>query len=94
MTFFQLLLTFGIVLAYFIDLVFTPSGNWRAMFAVVLLPALILFFGMMFLPGSPRWLIANQQEQRVRDILLRIRKTSTQVDYDIQLIRESLRATY
>jgi len=93
MTFFQLLLTFGIVLAYFIDLVFTPSGNWRAMFAVVMLPALILFFGMIFLPESPRWLIANQQELRARDILLRIRNTSAQVDYDIQLIRESLRTT-
>jgi MFS family permease len=32
MTFFQLLLTFGIVLAYFVDLIFTPTGNSRIYF--------------------------------------------------------------
>jgi|SRR5579885_234057 sugar porter (SP) family MFS transporter len=93
MTFFQLLLTFGIVLAYFVDLIFTPSGNWRAMFAVVIVPALVLFLGMLFLPETPRWLVANKQEQRARQILQRIRKSATEAETDIQLIQESLHQT-
>lgn len=90
MTFFQLLLTFGIVLAYFVDLFFTPTGNWRAMFAVVLVPALILFFGVLFLPETPRWLIAHNQIERARSILLRIRRSSHEVEEDIRLIQLGL----
>lgn len=93
MTFFQLLLTFGIVLAYFVDLIFTPSGNWRAMFALVLLPALILFVGMLFLPESPRWLIANKKEQHARAILLRIRQSAHDAENDIRTIKASLQET-
>ncbi|VVC75716.1 putative metabolite transport protein CsbC [Aquicella siphonis] len=94
MTFFQLLLTFGIVLAYVVDLLFTPSGNWRAMFAVVLVPATVLLAGMFFLPESPRWLVANNQEQRARAVLLRLSPSVAQADEDIRLIRASLRQTH
>lgn len=89
-TFFQLLLTFGIVLAYFVDFIFTPSGNWRAMFAVVIVPALILFVGMLFLPESPRWLIAHHQVERARAILRRVRSSETEVERDIRVIQNSL----
>lgn len=89
-TFFQLLLTFGIVLAYFIDLLFTPSGNWRGMFAVLLVPAAILFIGMIFLPETPRWLIANNQEEKARKILVKIRNGYALVESDIKQIRDGL----
>lgn len=92
-TFFQLLLTFGIVLAYFVDLFFTSSGNWRAMFAVLLIPSLILFLGIYFLPESPRWLIANNQTNKARQILHKIRgsKSSEEmVEEDVKAINQSL----
>ncbi len=89
-TFFQLLLTFGIVLAYFVDLLFTPSGNWRAMFAVLLIPAGILFIGMFFLPETPRWLIANNRLEQAKKILRRIRQSESEVNQDIQEIQTSL----
>lgn len=93
MTFFQLLLTFGIVMAYFVDLMLTPSRNWRGMFAVVLVPAVILLIGMLFLPESPRWLVANRNKQRARDILLRMRRSAEQADNDIRMIEVSLHET-
>ena len=92
-TFFQLLLTFGIVMAYFVDLIFTPSGNWRAMFGVVLIPAVILLLGMFFLPETPRWLIANHKTDRAREILQRIRSSSLEVEHDIKFIQASLQKT-
>jgi len=70
-TFFQLFLTFGIVLAYFVDLAFTPSGNWRAMFAMVLIPAIVLLIGVFRLPESPRWLVARGHIEKARQILSR-----------------------
>lgn len=69
--FFQLFLTFGILLAYVVDLYFTPSGNWRAMFAVVLIPACVLLLGMLRLPESPRWLMFNGQREQARLVLRR-----------------------
>jgi SP family galactose:H+ symporter-like MFS transporter len=89
-TFFQLLLTFGIVLAYFVDLLFTPSGNWKAMFAVLLIPVLILLFGILRLPETPRWLMANNQMEKAREILMLIRNLPEEVEHDIQSIQDSL----
>lgn len=66
---FQLFLTFGILLAYCVDLAFTPSGDWRAMFAMILIPATLLLITMYILPETPRWLFANGQKQRALDIL-------------------------
>jgi SP family galactose:H+ symporter-like MFS transporter len=89
-TFFQLLLTFGIVLAYFVDLLFTPSGNWKAMFSVLLIPVLILLFGILRLPETPRWLMANNQTEKARAVLMLIRNHIDEVEHDIQSIQDSL----
>jgi sugar porter (SP) family MFS transporter len=90
-TFFQLLLTFGIVLAYFVDLIFTPSGNWRAMFAVLYIPTIILLLGIFFLPESPRWLMANKQLEKARTVLRKIRNNEKEVEEDLDSIREGLK---
>lgn len=89
-TFFQLFLTFGIVLAYFIDLAFTPSGSWRAMFAMVLIPALILLIGVTRLPESPRWLVAKGKIDKARHILHRTRSIE-QAETSLLAIQESLK---
>src|SRR3990167_1909230 len=92
-TFFQLLLTFGILLAYFVDLLFTPSGNWRAMFAFLLIPAIILLFGMFFLPETPRWLIANNQIEKARRVLKKIRHSQENMEESIRIIQHNLQET-
>lgn len=88
-TFFQLFLTFGIVLAYFVDLAFTKSGNWHAMFSVVLIPASILFVGGLFLPETPRWLIANHRIEKARRVLLRTH-SKHEVETEVINIHHSL----
>jgi sugar porter (SP) family MFS transporter len=53
---FQLAITFGILVAYMIDLWFGSTGwGWRPMFGVALVPALALGLGMVFLSDTPRW---------------------------------------
>jgi len=52
----QLAITVGIAVAYWVDLGFATSGlGWRWMFAIALVPAAILFIGMLFLSDTPRW---------------------------------------
>ncbi len=89
-TFFQLLLTFGIVLAYFVDLIFTPTGNWRAMFAILLIPSVILLIGILLLPETPRWLLANNKAEKARHILGKIRHNAKEVEHEMQAISASL----
>lgn len=94
MTIFQLLLTLGIMLAYLVDLLFTASQNWRAMFAVVLVPAIILFVGSFLLPESPRWLIANKQEKKARAIMRLLYQSSLDIDDNIKVIKNSLQENH
>jgi len=62
---FQLLITIGILVSYLSDLLFANNNNlssWRPMFYVGVIPGLILFIGMLFLPETPRWLMSKGRE--------------------------------
>jgi sugar porter (SP) family MFS transporter len=82
----QLLITIGIVAAYAIGYVFTSSHDWRAMFALAVIPSVGLGIGMLFLPESPRWLIAQGREDEARRVLARVRPAGA-ADAEIAEIR-------
>ena len=46
--------------------------GWRWMFGLTALPALVFFFGMFFVPESPRWLAKNGNTARAKAILEKI----------------------
>ncbi len=69
----QLLITIGILLSYIVGVIFAPVEGWRWMFAVALIPAVVLFIGMFSLPESPRWLFNKGQIDRARSVLSRSR---------------------
>ena len=72
---FQLLITVGILTAYLSDNAFADNNNlecWRPMLYVGVIPALILFTGMFFLPETPRWLMSKGREEESRKVLGRI----------------------
>ena len=91
-TIFQLLLTFGIVLAYVVDLLFTPSGNWHGMFEVILIPAMVLLLSMLFLPETPRWLLSKQRESAAEKVLLKTR-TKKEALLELKQIKAGLKHT-
>jgi len=76
---FQLLIVIGIMVSYFSDSAFSlPEGAvgyedcWRPMFYAGVIPALIMFIGMIFLPETPRWLMSRGDEFRCREVLIRV----------------------
>lgn len=72
---FQLLITVGILAAYLSDNAFADNNNlecWRPMLYVGVVPALVLFIGMFFLPETPRWLMSKGREEECRKVLSRI----------------------
>ena len=69
----QLAITVGILLAYVVDAVFAPQGNWRWMFGFGLFPALALGAGIAVLPESPLWLLVHGQKEAALKVLSNIR---------------------
>jgi sugar porter (SP) family MFS transporter len=55
----QFMNAFGILLAYISNFAFSPAGAWRWMIGIAVVPAVLLFVGVLFLPESPRWLVAR-----------------------------------
>ncbi len=66
---YQLFLTGGILLAYFIGLALQSSGSWKAMFGVLAIPGFVFFLGVIFLPESPRWYFMKKRVDDARKTL-------------------------
>ena len=89
---FQLAITVGILLAYLIGYVLAPTGGWRWMFGLAVIPSAIFCLGMIFLPESPRWLVKQGETGRARGILQKIRGTR-EFETELAEIESSLKLT-
>ncbi|OSN08898.1 D-galactose transporter GalP [Lonsdalea britannica] len=87
---YQLMITIGILGAYLSDTAFSYTGSWRWMLGVITLPAVLLFIGVFFLPGSPRWLAAKGRFNDAKRVLDRLRDSTEQAKKELDEIRESL----
>lgn len=85
----QLAVTVGIVVSYMVDLFFAPSGSWRWMLGLALVPSIILAVGMYFMPPSPRWLLSKGLKDKAIRILKKIRSTDD-VTQEVREIEETL----
>ncbi|VAW28033.1 Arabinose-proton symporter [hydrothermal vent metagenome] len=89
---FQLLITIGILVSYLSDLLFANNNDlssWRPMFYVGVIPGLILFIGMLFLPETPRWLMSKGREDESRHVLKKIEEPSL-VEDSIRQMKEDI----
>ena len=69
----QLMITIGIMVAYLVNLAFSGAGDWRAMFAVGVLPALAIVAGALWLlPESPQWLLTNGRDDQARRVMAQV----------------------
>ena len=71
---FQLAITVGLFAAFGINLWFSktmadPTMNWRWMFAVATIPSILLFFGMLRMPNSPRYLVLKGRIEEARFLM-------------------------
>ncbi|MCM3569863.1 sugar porter family MFS transporter [Neobacillus mesonae] len=77
----------GILLAYIVDYAFASSGNWHWMLGLALIPSLLLLFGMLSMPESPRWLFYRGKEKKAREVLSYTRDENA-VESEIQNIKQ------
>jgi sugar porter (SP) family MFS transporter len=85
----QLMITLGILVAYIVDWGFAGfSNNWRWMFGVAVVPGAVLAIGMYFMPFSPRWLVEKGRKDEARDVLGRYRDSEDAVEDEVREIEE------
>jgi sugar porter (SP) family MFS transporter len=83
---FQLAITLGILVAYLVNAVFAPLGDWRWPLGLASVPAFVLFVGMYLMPETPRWLVSKGREKEARQVLARTRSTDEEIEGEIQEI--------
>ena len=70
----QFMVTVGILVAYLVGYGLAgEASGWRWMIGVAVVPAVLMFVGVLILPESPRWLMAQGLETRARAVLARTR---------------------
>jgi len=92
-SFYQLLITSGLLLAYLSDTYFSYWEAWRWMLGVVVFPAIILFLGIIFVPRSPRWLASKGRDGEALAVLRKIRLSEAEVEQEFGEIQEGLKVT-
>ena len=93
----ELMIVTGQFLAFVINALIAVAlaGNshiWRYMLAVAALPAIVLFFGMMRLPESPRWLVSKGRISEALGVLKKIRETEQKAISELNDIQDTLSA--
>lgn len=70
---YQLTITIGILCSYIINYgLHDIDDNWRWMFATGIVPSVLFFTGLFFIPESPRWLYKAGRKEESFKILSRI----------------------
>jgi len=88
-TLYQLGITFGILLAAFIDqLVVDRNEGWRMVMGIISVPAVVLVLGMMVMPRSPRWLVSKGKREEALKVLLTIRNEEDAVREEEEIFHE------
>ncbi|MBO1912982.1 MFS transporter, partial [Microvirga sp. 3-52] len=87
----QTMIVSGMLLSYIVDYLLSglpATMAWRLMLTMAAVPALILFFGVLKLPESPRFLIKNNKLDEARRVLSYLRPKET-LESEINQIQEA-----
>ena len=83
----QLAITMGILVSYLVDYGLASTENWRLMFGLAAIPAVVLFIGALTQAESPHWLVRQGREDEARDVLAKIRDEGD-INAEVQEVKE------
>lgn len=91
----ELMIVTGQFLAFVFNAIIAVvmAGNphlWRFMLVVAAIPAICLFFGMMKLPESPRWLVSKGKVSDAMQVLEKIRETKSRAIAELNDIQDTI----
>jgi sugar porter (SP) family MFS transporter len=82
----QLAITVGILVSYLADYGLQSTENWRLMFSLAAISAVLLFVGMMFQHESPAWLVTQGRDDEARQVLATLRSPD-EIDPEIAEVK-------
>src|SRR4051812_26986885 len=86
----ELMIVSGQCLAYIASAglahLFDSPSIWRYMLAIALIPAVLLYTGMHYVPTSPRWLVSKGRVAEAKATLSGIRDTQREVEREMKEI--------
>ncbi|GGF51522.1 MFS transporter [Azorhizobium oxalatiphilum] len=92
-TMFNVAIGVGILAANIVGFGLHDVWSWRPMVAIAAIPAAIVFFAMLFMPGSPRWVAENRGLAPAAEILSQVRDTRHEVRAELRQIQAIARDT-
>ncbi|KAJ1862266.1 hypothetical protein LPJ73_000801 [Coemansia sp. RSA 2703] len=94
----QWAITWGLLVAFWIDYgchFIKSDASWRLPIGIQIVPAIILFAAMIFMPYSPRWLVDNDRVEEAHKVLARLRSggdmNDAEVIEELEEIKEAVR---
>jgi MFS transporter, SP family, arabinose:H+ symporter len=105
---YQLAIVSGILLIFFVNMIVQNMGTeawnintgWRYMVGSEILPALLFFVAILFVPESPRWLMKENREKLAGDVLSmihtpqRVEEIKTEIKEALQQQKGTLRELF
>jgi len=76
------------LIAYWFSLLHGDQ-SWRYMLGFAALPAAIQFFAFLFMPESPRWLVAKRKYDQAKRVLKKMRPKGADIEAEFNAIREN-----
>ncbi|EHH69370.1 sugar porter family MFS transporter [Gluconobacter morbifer] len=90
-SFYQLMVSLGIFLAFVSDSLLASGGHWRVMLGVMAIPASGFLGIVLILPHSPRWLMMKGDTERARRVLHTLRSDREVAEAELMDIQSRLR---
>ena len=86
---YQLMITIGLFLVFLTNAALEHTGSWRYMLVVLAIPSLVMFFGCLTLPRSPRWLVLTGKDEEAELVLQKIRNCDDEAAAEFKEIKET-----
>lgn len=90
----ELMIVTGQLIAYISNFtlheLFGGDSSWRWMLVIATLPAIILWFGMLYMPDTPRWYALNGKLDKAKQVLSKVRSKDDAL-WEIMEIEETLK---
>ncbi len=90
---YQLMITAGIFAMFVSNGLLQVTHSWRLMLISILIPAILIFIGILFLPESPRFLVLAGKNKEAEDVLLQTLGDEKEAKNELTNIIASLKNT-
>ncbi|KAG0530731.1 hypothetical protein BDA96_05G211900 [Sorghum bicolor] len=93
-SFLDMFISLGLLLSYVSNYAFAGLPvhlGWRIMYAVGVVPPVLLAMGVLAMPESPRWLAMRGRDADARAVLLRTSDSPAEADLRLEEIRQAVK---